>query len=135
MTDNLFEQAVRNKYRFTTSKGELTVEDLFDLPLTTVGQRVSLDSVACDLYRELREAQEVSFVTEKTKTREILENKFALVKYIIDVRLLEKKKQEQKLINKEKLERIDEVLRFKEEEDLRNKSVEDLKKMREELQG
>lgn len=128
---NMFEQASRMKVRFNTTKGSLSVEDLWDLPL--VSKSVSLDQIARDLYRELRETSEVSFVLEKTKETEEIELKFNLVKHIIDVKLAERKAKEDRAINQEKIRHIDEILRLKEEDELKGKSVEDLKKMRQEL--
>ena len=44
---NLFEIASRKKLRIPTTKGDLTVEQLWDLPLKSTG--LSLDKIAIDL--------------------------------------------------------------------------------------
>ena len=56
--ENLFEQAARKKIRFSTPKGQLLAEDLWDLPLT------QLDAVARGLYKLNQEA-EISFIDKK----------------------------------------------------------------------
>lgn len=59
MTD-IFEIASRRKYRFPSAIGELTVEQLWDLPLTDPKRGATLDNVAkadrADKRRKLIEA-------------------------------------------------------------------------------
>jgi len=54
---NIFERAARAKVRFSSAVGELTTEQLFDLPLTATGNRLSLDAVARDIYRGAQEVR------------------------------------------------------------------------------
>lgn len=62
-TDEMFQQATRLKLRFSTSQGQLTVEDLWDIPLTST-RNASLDSIAIDLHIQAKGASDiVSFVT------------------------------------------------------------------------
>ena len=49
---NLFEIASRNKLRVPTTKGDLTVEQLWDLPLKSANG-LSLDSIAIALNKQL----------------------------------------------------------------------------------
>ncbi len=55
---NIFENASKTKVRFETSKGEVSVEELWDLSLT------SLDSIAKVISKELKEASEESFISK-----------------------------------------------------------------------
>ena len=59
---NLFEIASRNKLRVPTTKGDLTVEQLWDLPLKSANG-LSLDSIAIALNKQL-ESKATSFVDE-----------------------------------------------------------------------
>ena len=105
---SIFEQASRLTIRFTTPKGTLAVEDLWDLPLTTTANNgISLDNIAKGLNKQIKEADTESFVTASTKADEILQLKFAIVKHVIEVRLAEnaaardaknKSEQKQKLL-------------------------------------
>ena len=79
--------AIRNKYRFDSSKGSLNVEDLFDLPLTSA-KGVSLDEIAISLDRQLRETP-TSFVTQRTAVNAALQEKLDIVKYVISTKLAE----------------------------------------------
>jgi hypothetical protein len=130
--DKMFESASRQKLRFDSSKGQLTVENLWDLPLTSVGD-LSLDAIAKKINRELRETEEESFVTTKSPKSKVISLKFEIVKYIISVRLKENEEKQIRVANAQKRQRIDEILAAKEEADLMNKTMEDLIKMREEL--
>ena len=82
MTD-LFERASRNKFRFASLKGDLTAEQLWDLPLQAKSG-FDLDTVAKTINNALKAAAEESFVTPTVTTgaRE-LEAKLDLVKHVI----------------------------------------------------
>lgn len=89
MSENIFEVATRNKIRFTTSKGTLSVEDLWDLPLTST-KSVSLDSLAVDLQKQINATSEVTSFVQSSNTRVInqgLQLQFDLVKHVLDARV------------------------------------------------
>ncbi|QEQ94875.1 hypothetical protein pEaSNUABM56_00076 [Erwinia phage pEa_SNUABM_56] len=79
----LFELATRQKLRFESPRGLLTVEDLWDLPMTGA---VSLDIVSKLANRDVKASEEESFVTASTaqSTKALL--KLEVLKYIIAVR-------------------------------------------------
>lgn len=78
---NIFEKATRTKMRFDSAKGQLSVEELWDLSLT------SLDFVAKQVYKKLKEETEESFIQKKSTKNVELETKLTLVKYIIKTKL------------------------------------------------
>jgi len=122
----IFAQATRLKLRYKSQIGNLTTEDLWDLPLQrTTG--ISLDSVAIEIYEELEKAGKKSFVS-KNKTNDILELKMDIIKYIINIKLKEKEDATKALENKERKELLMDVIAEKEIDELKNKSVKDLKK-------
>ena len=84
---NIFEKAAKGKYRFNSMKGNLSVEDLYDLPLTSA-QGVSLDGLAIDVNREIKATEEESFVSEN-KPNTILAAKFDILKHIIKAKIEE----------------------------------------------
>lgn len=87
---NIFETASRQKLRFETSKGLLSVEDLWDLPLTSATGKVCLDGIAIELHKQLRStADVVSFVDEAAKTDSHAQLSFDVVKHVIDQRKAE----------------------------------------------
>ena len=59
--ENMFEQATRNKLRFESTKGPLSVEQVWDAPLTS-RNGFSLDDIAKQAKRELDALSEESFV-------------------------------------------------------------------------
>lgn len=123
-----FEQASRLGIRYNTPKGLLTVEDLWDLPLTTAASNgTSLDNIAKGLNKQIKEADTESFVVKATKADEVLALKFEIVKHVIEVRLAEnatalaaknKAAQKQKLL---------EVLDRKENAQLESMSADEIK--------
>ena len=119
---NLFEVATRTKMRFPF-KGLITVEDLWDLSLT------NLDSVFKALNSQSKQAKEESLLNTKSKEDEILDMQIWIVKHIVSVKLAEKEAREKDATNKEKKQKIMEIIASKKDEALRNMSVEDLEKM------
>lgn len=128
-TVNIFEQAARDKLRFETKMGQLSVEDLWDLPLTHAS-KANLDDIAKGLYKQLKEDPNVSFVHKlQSSAVSKVQLCFDLVKHIIDVRLAEKEAAELARSNNEKKQRILAIIEGKEAEALSAKSVEDLRAM------
>jgi hypothetical protein len=134
--DNMFAQALRKKIRFNTSKGLISTEDLWDVPLTA-NNGFSLDDIAKDIHRELKGMGEESFVNTEDNInndrRNFLELQLSIVKYIIDVKLAERKKRQEERINAQKKETLLSILEQKKNEQLKDLSIEDLEKMLEEI--
>lgn len=125
-TKNIFEYAVRNKLRFPY-KGVITVEDLFDLSLT------NLDSIYKTLNKQAKQIEEESLLAEKTTIDKDLEVQIAIIKHIVSVKLEEQKAREEAATKKAQKQKIMSIIATKEDEALQNSSVDDLKKMLDEL--
>lgn len=122
MEKNLFEIAVRDKFRFAF-RGIISVEDLWDLKLE------QLDEVYKNLMIEIKKANEESLLKSKTKDQTVLEDKVDIVKYIVNSKLEEIKTREEESKKKMQKQKILEVLNEKENQSLQNMSVEELKEM------
>ena len=85
----MFAQASRIKLRFSTPKGLLSAEDLWDLPLTSATGKANLDDIAKDLFRALKSNDNVSFVEPDRKSDPTTQLAFDIVKHVIDVKLAE----------------------------------------------
>lgn len=129
-TNNLFIQATRQKLRFPSLQGTLSVEDLWDLPLQTgKASQASLDNIAITLNKQIKDAGEVSFVATAPAGSEELKTKFAIVLHIIEVRKAENQAAVEKRVNAEKKQKILEVIAQKQDKQLEEKSVEELTAM------
>ena len=122
----LFETATRNKMRFPF-RGTISVEDLWDLSLT------NLDSVFKTLNAEAKKSEEESLLETKSKENEELSNKIEIVKYIVNIKLEEKKTRENARKNAEMKQRLLEIKAKRQDAALENMSDEDLDKMLAEL--
>ena len=129
----IFEQGSRLKLRFDTPKGMLTVEDLWDLPLSSTVGRPNLDDVARGLHRQLKDTAEESFVSRPVQTDAAVQLAFEIVKRVIEVRLTETEAARSKAENKAKKQRLLELIAHKQDEALGAKSVEELQGMVEAL--
>lgn len=127
-----FELATRLKVRFDTPKGLLSVEDLWDLPLTSV-KGANLDDIARQLHLELRSDNDVSFVNPAQKSDTGLQLKFDLVKHVIDIRLAENAAVANLAANKQRKQHLLGIIQQKEGEALSALSVDELRKMVEDL--
>lgn len=125
----MFEQAIRMKLRFTTSQGQLTVEDLWDLPLTSTTNKANLDAIAVGLYAELNSNRNISFVNNGSTGDQTLQLKFDIVKHIIDVRKAENASAVEARARKDQKQRLLELINQKENESLAGKSIDELRKM------
>lgn len=129
----MFEKASRLKLRFDTSRGQISVEDLWDLPLTSGTSKPNLDDIAKGVHRELRNSAETeSFVTPASSTgNDELQLKFDVVKHVIDVRVAERNAAADAAKRRENKQRILEIVALKEDESLRGKSLDELRAMAE----
>ena len=125
-TMNIFEYAVRNKIRFPF-KGMISAEDLWDLSLA------NLDSIYKTLNKQIKQSEEESLLTTKTSVDTELEIQIAIVKHIVSVKLEEQNAREKAAAKKAQKQKIMSIIATKEDEALQNSSVDDLKKMLEEL--
>ena len=121
MSKNLFEIATRNNYQFPF-RGMINVIDLWDLPLT------NLDSVFKTLNAEIKRSEEESLLNIKSTEDEEISNKIDIVKYIVSVKLAEKKAREDDKKNAEMRQRLLEIKAKREDAALENLSDEELDK-------
>lgn len=121
-TTNIFEYAVRNKVRFPF-KGMISVEDLWDLSLT------NLDSIYKMLNKQVKQSEEESLLATKTSVDTELEVQIEIVKYIVSVKLKEQEAREKAAAKKAQKQKIMSIIATKEDEALKNSSVDDLRKM------
>lgn len=128
----MFEKASRKKLRFETSRGNISAEDLWDLPFTSFNGD-SLDSLARKISKAIRENETDSFVEEVSAKDSILELKLEILKRVIAVRLAERAAAEKEVETKAKKEKIIAVIAEKEDDSLKGKSVASLTKMLEDL--
>lgn len=127
MTNNeLFINSTRANYQFPF-RGMINVIDLWDLSLT------NLDSVFKTLNAEVKKSEEESLLNTKSKEDEELSNKIEIVKYIVSVKLDEKKKGEDAKKNAEMRQRLLEIKAKRQDAKLENMSDEDLDKALAEL--
>ena len=127
MTNNeLFINATRANHQFPF-RGMINVIDLWDLSLT------NLDSVFKTLNAEVKKSEEESLLNTKSKEDEEISNKIEIVKYIVSVKLDEKKKREDAKKNAEMRQRLLEIKAKRQDAALENMSDEDLDKALAEL--
>jgi len=122
---DLFLEAAKSKMRFDSSIGTLTVEDLFDLPLTSE-KKASLNSVGAILVRKIKDHEEENLVAVPTPELRAAKMKLDVVKAVIEVKQEENRKAKTLAAKKARRERIMGLLKEKDDQA-------DLKKSRDEL--
>lgn len=122
----MFKKATRLKLRFQTEKGLLSVEQLWDLNLT------SLATIVRNLKSQLKkeEDDDLSFLDSKVvKVDDTIQIMFEVVKDIYITKKDEADAIRKTKENKEHNQKIMEIISRKKEESLQNLSVEELEKM------
>lgn len=123
---DLFERAVREKTRFNF-RGLISSEDLWDLPLE------SLDSIWCSLEAELEKLPKKSLLQTSTKQRDEIEFKQEIVKHIVETKKAEAEAKSQAKEISAKKQMVLGIIEAKKNEDLKNKSIDELMKLVEEM--
>lgn len=123
----MYKKASKLKLRFSTSKGNLSTEDLWDLSLE------QLDAIAVKLDEQIEKSPRKSFIKTVSKGNEILELKFAIIKDVIDTKMAEQAARENQQAKSAQRQKLLELIAEKEDSELKGKSAEELRKMLDEL--
>ena len=121
--------ALEQKWRFPSKRGPLTIEDLFDLPLTK-NNGLNLDTVAIEINKQLQEKQGSTSFVESTveKSSEInkLDTMLEIVKTIIKQRQDEHEYKLNKAALDSKRKELQRLIDQKQNEELASLSVDEL---------
>lgn len=120
---NIWVECLKNKFRFEF-KGLISTEDLFDLTLA------DLDAIYKSLKKEESDLQGDSLLgnDENPKVREV-EVKIEVVKAIFDMKKAEIARAERALANKAQKDKILAIIEDKENQELSEKSIDELKEI------
>lgn len=123
----MYKKALQHRLRFETSKGILTTEQLFGLSMA------ELKTLILKLHDVIKKdvSEDLDFLNEDNTTEESDDE----LRYNVAVDVFKTKQAEVKDAKNEAERRahnkhIDEIIAAKEEENLRNMSIEDLKKLK-----
>lgn len=122
VTENIFEIATRNKYRFPF-RGSVSVEDLWDL------SPENLDTVFKTLNSQKKKVNEESLLSASVDEDVELNTMIAIVKHIVAVKLDEISARNKAKEKKEQKQKILSILNAKQDEALQGKSIDELQAM------
>mgnify|MGYP001424688622 CR=1 FL=1 len=121
----MYKQAAMKKFRFETPQGYATIEDLFDLPLTSK-RSANLNDIAIGLYQRIQGEHTISFVGDAPSASSQLTTMLELVKDVIATRkeeLARRTKAAESAVAKQKIMAI---IEQKNDAALSEKSIEEL---------
>lgn len=113
----MYKKALRTKLRFSTSRGKLTTEDLFDLSLT------DLNNLAIALDKKVSETPRKSFISDIAPDTQEDELRFNIVKDVITLKLAERNAAQNAKVKAAEKAQLLEILHRKKNEALENLSV------------
>jgi len=129
--NNIFEYATRNKLRFASIRGELTVEQLWDVPLYPFRSNgeFNLNTIARAANQALKDVSEGNFVeTAKTPEHTRREAALEVVKYVIETKLAEEAAAKDRASKKQEKEKLLAILAEKQDGKLSDLSEKELQK-------
>lgn len=130
---SIFEQASIQKIRFQSVRGELTTEQLWDLPLQSKNQ-FDLDTVAKEVNASLKSVTEESFVATTTSPAKAkYELMLELVKHVIAFKLKANEEQRSRAEKAAKKDKLVAILGEKQDAALKELTAEELAKQIAEL--
>lgn len=125
----MFEKASRLKLRFESPRGMLSVEELWDIPLTNKNG-MNLDEIAKTIFMKLRDDVNISFVNDNSETKDdMMQLKFDIIKHIIDIKKSERNAHDLDTKKKEENKKIMALIAEKQDDALKGKSIEELQAM------
>lgn len=133
-TNDLFVRAARKKYRFDSVRGELTAEQLWDLPLLA-RNGFDLDSVGLTVNLALKAMGEESFVEKANPEQADATAKLEIVKFVIATKQAEAKAAEQRAERTRQRRKILDAIAEQEDKELTSASKEELLKRLEALEA
>ncbi len=132
-----FEKVSRLKIRFYAPGGvggQMSADDLWDLPLTSSTGKPNLDDIARGLHAQLSENKTPTFVkTTPTKEDERTQLALDVVVRVIEVKQAENKAAAEARSKSQQKAKLMAAIERRQEEDLGNKSVEELRAMLDEI--
>ncbi|QGH74962.1 hypothetical protein MAL1_00216 [Bacteriophage DSS3_MAL1] len=124
---NIFETASRQKLRFATTKGNLTVEQLWDLPLTST-KGLSLNEIGMGIKHALRDTEIDSLVdTGTSPERAKMTLSLDIIKHIIAVKQDENSEARKAQALKAEREKLMEILAKKQDAALQDLTEDQIK--------
>ena len=123
---DIFESAVKQKLRFASTQGMLSVEDLYDLPLTTKKATASLNDIAIRVHHSLKDEEEISFVADSVTQDTTMQLRFEIVKHIIADKKAENAARLVQITKIAKRKEIMNLIGAKKSEEMAGKSLEEL---------
>jgi polyhydroxyalkanoate synthesis regulator phasin len=127
----MFERATRLKLRFDSTKGKISVEDLWDLPMS------KLDKMAVDLHKDTAGGGGLSYIPKEVKGCVELDTsklKLEVLKYILGSKVEEYKENSLRISNLVQEQKILETIARKKDKDMGERSIEELEEMLRDLQ-
>ena len=117
-----YKQASREDLRIQTTRGELTVSQLWHLPIT------ELDVLAVKLEADYNESGKKSFVVKRTKKDSLIKLRFDIVLDILTTKVEEAAAASESLENNAHNSVINALIAEKQTEALKGKSIKELEK-------
>jgi len=117
----MFLEATRLKLRWNSTRGLVTIEDLWDLSLPNLNQ------IAKALNKELKSQEEEDFLNEVSEEDAITKLKFDIVIKVLEIRKAEVKAMRDAGEAKAHNQKILGLIAEKQDQDLRGKTVDELK--------
>lgn len=118
-----YKLATKQKLRFTTTRGVLSTEQLWDLSLT------ELDALAVSLEEDYKESGKKSFLVKKSEKDKTTKLRFDVVLDVLNTKAEESQAAAEAAENKAHNNKILELIADKKDESLKNKSVKELEKL------
>ena len=130
---SIFEQASKDKLRFQTVKGNLTVEQLWDLPIDK--GEVNIYQLATELLvvTQNKPEQALSFFKKTTSKNELAQLKFDIVKHIVTTKVAEIEDKTNEAVKQSEIAELDKLIAAKEAEAKAGLSLDELKAMKAKL--
>jgi hypothetical protein len=118
-----YKQASKLRVRFQTTKGTLTVEQLWDLSLP------ELDLLAVSLEKDYKQSAKKSFLVAKSKKDKELKLKFDVALDILTTKVEENEAAQKEADTKAHNQKILGLIKDKQDDELKGKSIKELEKM------